>query len=125
MRLIRNLLWVDGLAAAVAGVAILLLRYWLSDWYRLPLDLLTFGGVVNLIYASYSLSLAKRPRRPKNLIVLLAVANFVWAMFCLRWAVVFVGTASLFGIAHFVLEALFVGGLAALEWRFRERLQTA
>jgi hypothetical protein len=35
------------------------------------------------------------------------------------------GTASAFGLAHLVGEGLFVGGLAVLEWRRRERLLTA
>ena len=32
------------------------------------------------------------------------------------------GTASWLGLAHLILEALFVGGLALLEWRWREVL---
>lgn len=123
--MIRKLLWVDGLAAAVAGGAVLLASSWLSGWYRLPQDLLFLTGMVNLAYVSYSLSLAMRPKRPKKLILLLVIANLVWAVLCLRWAVIFAGTASLFGLAHLVGEALFVGGLASLEWRLREQLRTA
>jgi hypothetical protein len=121
----RKLLWVDGLAGATAGAAVLLASRWLSDWYRLPLDLLFLIGMANLVYASYSLSLAIRPKRSKRLIVLLIFANLVWAVICLRWAVVFAGTASLLGLVHLVGEALFVAGLAGLEWRLREQLQTA
>jgi hypothetical protein len=40
-------------------------------------------------------------------------------------AVGFAGTASAFGLAHLLGEGLFVGGLAALEWRERERLRCA
>jgi hypothetical protein len=32
-------------------------------------------------------------------------------------------SASVFGVAHLAGEGLFVGGLAALEWRERERLR--
>lgn len=125
MVLRRKLLWVDGLAGAVAGVAVLLLGGWLSKWYRLPQDFLFFIGLVNLAYGSYSLSLARRARRPKTLILLLVVANLTWAVLCFRWVVVFGETASLFGLAHLVGEGLFVGGLACLEWRWRELLRTA
>lgn len=120
-----KLLWIDGLGATLAGVAVLLLRGWLVEWYRLSQDLLLLIGLANLAYALYSLSLASRARRPRALIVLLVVANLIWAVFCLRWAVLSHETASLFGLVHLVGEALYVGGLACLEWRWRELLRTA
>ena len=121
----RQLLWVDGLGGAVAGVAMLTMGGWLSEWYQLPRELLFLMGWVNLAYGSYSLSLAMRSKRPKPLILLLVVANLVWTVFCLRWAVVFSETASFLGLAHLVGEGLYVGGLACLEWRWRELLRTA
>lgn len=121
----RNLLWIDGLAGAIVGVAMLTLGGWLSELYRVPKDLLILMGLVNLAYASYSLSLASRSRRPIPFILLVAAANLIWAVFCFRWAFVFSETASFLGLAHFVVEGLFVAGLACLEWRWRELLQTA
>jgi hypothetical protein len=121
----RRILWVDGLAALVAGTVVLLISGWLSAWYRLPKELLLVVGGVNLGYASYSLSLAARSIRPAKLIVLLVVANLLWAIVCLILAVLYSDTASLFGLAHLVGEGLFVGGLACLEWRWRNLLLTA
>lgn len=121
----RKLLWVDSLTGAIVGVIVLLAITWLREWYRLPMNLLLLNGAANLTYACYSLSLAMRTRRPKVLILLLIVANLTWAVLCLRWAFVYAGTASLFGLAHLIGEALFVGGLASLEWRWREQLRTA
>lgn len=125
MDLRRKLLWVDCLAGAVVGIAMLVLGGWLSEWYQLPQDLLFLMGLANLAYASYSFSLAMRSKRPKTLIRLLVVANLTWAVACFRWAVVFSETANLFGLAHLVGEGFFVGGLACLEWRWRELLRTA
>ena len=89
-------------------------------------NLLLLIGVVNLLYGSFSLPLARRRQRPLVLIQLLAVANLAWALFfCFRWAYVYGDTASLFGLAHFVGEGIWVGGLGVLEWRWRESLQTA
>jgi hypothetical protein len=119
----RKLLWVDGLAAAAGGVAVLLSGSWLSGWYGLPRDLLLLIGGVNVGYALYSLSLAARAERPKALILLLVLANLGWAFVCLQWAVVFADTASLFGVAHLAGEGVFVGVLASLEWRWRELLR--
>ncbi len=103
----------------------LILGGWLSEWYRVPRDLLIFMGVVNLAYASYSLSLASRAERPMKLIILLAAANMTWGLVCWRWAFVYYDSVSVFGLAHFVGEGLFVAALACLEWRWREQLQTA
>lgn len=125
MDLRRKLLWIDCLAGAVAGIAMLSLARWLSEWYRLPLDLLFLMGWINLAYASFSLSLARRPERPAPFILLLILANLTWAVICWRWAVVFSETAGALGLAHLIGEGLFVGGLACLEWRWRELLRTA
>lgn len=122
MELRRKLLWVDCLAGGLVGVVVLLLCDWLSELYRLPRDLVFLMGCANLAYATYSFSLAIRSKRSKALIVLLVVANMTWAVLCVRWAVVHSETASLFGQLQLVGEALFVGGLACLEWRWREYL---
>ena len=121
----RKLLWVDCTAGAVAGVAVLTTRGWLSEWHQLPEDFLRLTGWVNLAYGSYSFSLAMLSRRPKPLLLLLIVANLTWAVFCWRWAVVYSATASPLGLTHLVGEGLFVGGLGCLEWRWRELLRTA
>ncbi len=121
----RRLLWVDGLAALSAGVAVLLVSGWLSAWYRLPQDLLVCIGLVNVAYAAYSISLALRSVRPQKLILLLVVANLTWAGVCLTLAINHSDTARIFGLAHLFGEGMFVGCLACLEWRWRELLRTA
>jgi hypothetical protein len=120
--LLRNLLWVDCGAALLAGLAVLLLSGWLSQLYVLPRELLVAVGVVNLMYGTYSFSLARRSRRRRSLLVLLIVANATWAVLCALAAIVLSGRASAFGLAHFIGEGVFVGGLAVLEWSQRERL---
>ncbi len=121
----RNLLWVDGSAGAVVGCLMLLASGWLSELYHLPRDLLIFMGLANLVYGSYSLSLAFRSRRPMALILLLVAANLIWALACLRWAVLYGDVASPFGLVQLLGEALFVGGLGYLEWRWRKLLLSA
>jgi hypothetical protein len=123
--MLRNLLWVDCTAAALAGVAMLALGAWLSRWYGLPGELLSFMGAANLLYATFSLSLAVRRRRAMRLIHLLVFANLAWSAVCVGLAVAFSGSATWLGTAHLIGEALFVAGLARLEWSRRERLTTA
>lgn len=125
MALSKRLLWVDCTAALVAGVAVLLLNRQLNTLYALPSNLLYLNGIANLAYASYSFSLAIRARRPMPLIYLLVALNTAWVILCLILAVAFWTTATPFGILHLVGEAVFVGGLAILEWNRRQQLLTA
>ncbi len=118
----QSVLWIDATAAALAGVVVLLISGWLSGWYGLPQELLISIGAVNLVYASYSSSLAMRTRRPKALILLLVSANLLWSVVCVILALIYGDTATLFGLAHLLGEALFVGGLGGLEWRWRDLL---
>jgi len=123
MNLRNPLLWIDGLSALLAGSVVLILIDWFVKWYRLPYELLTLVSVVNLIYASYAISLAVYLRRIKLMIVLLVVANLVWAAVCVGFVIVYGKTMSIFGFAHLLGEALFVVCLAGLEWRYRAFLE--
>ena len=116
------LLWVDCTAGIFAGVLVLAGSSWLSEFYALPRPLLAATGAANVAYGLFSFSLARRAARPRSLIVLLVVANALWAVFCVIVAAHFAATASLFGLAHLIGEAIVVGGLAVLEWRHREHL---
>lgn len=118
------LLWIDCAAAALAGVTVLMLSGWLSSLSALPRGLLLFMGAVNMLYASYSFALATRSRRPRLLINLLVFANLAWSVVCLGLALAFAGSVTSFGLGHLVGEAVFVGGLAGLEWRWRNQLLT-
>ena len=125
MRLSRTLLWIDSGAALLAGVAVLALATRLSELYALPRALLLGMGAANLTYGLFSGSLARRARRPPRLLVALVVANAAWAGLCGAAALGLADRATAFGLAHLVGEGLFVGGLAALEWRQREPLRRA
>ena len=122
MHVMKNLLWIDCIAGGLAGVLVLSLSGWLSRLHGLPRELLLLNGAVNLLYASYSFSLAVRTRRPPPLIKVLVFANLSWAVVCLWLVTVFSGSATVFGIGHLVGEAVFVGGLAGLQWRWRDQL---
>jgi hypothetical protein len=122
---LRHLLWIDSGAGLLAGTGVLALSARLSDLYALPRPLLVAMGVANLAYGAYSGALASRARRPYGLIVLLVAANATWAGLCGLAAARFAGAATGFGLAHLLGEGLFVGGLAAVEWRVRARLLVA
>lgn len=122
---VRALLWVDCTAGALVGAIVLALSGWLSELYGLPRDLLLVTGVANVLYATYSFSLARRAVRPLAGIVALAVANMAWGVICVGLVVAFADTGGVLGLLHLGAEAGVVGGLGALEWRHRDVLQTA
>ncbi len=113
----RALLWIDCGAALLAGALMFALGGWLSELYLLPRSFLALVASVNV-----ALSLALRARRPRALLLALVLGNAAWAAACGAMAFAVAGRASAFGVAHLVLEGLFVGGLARLEWRAREGL---
>ncbi|MEM6457408.1 MAG: hypothetical protein AAF772_20135 [Acidobacteriota bacterium] len=121
----RHLLWIDCSAGAAAGVTMLALSDWLSRWYQLPKGFMLMLGAVNLLYAAFSFSLARRARRPPPLLRVLIIGNGLWGVLCLAWAAMFARTASVFGLAHLTGEGLLVGGLAVIEWRWRHLLENA
>jgi len=121
-----NLLWMDSRAGLLVGALTLALGYWLAPWYGLSLPLLLLIAAANLAYGAFSAWLLARPRpRPLGLIQALVVANLAWALVCLSLVAAHFAEARWLGLTHLVSEAVFVGGLAVLEWRQRFALQTA
>lgn len=120
----QNVLWVDCTAGAVAGSLMLLLLPWITRLYALPRWLLLFIGAANLLYAAYSFTLAAWPGRSPALINLLIAANLTWSGLCLWLMFIFGPSATIFGTIHLGAEAVFVGALAIVEWRWRADLYT-
>lgn len=56
------------------------------------------------------------------MLVVLIFANATWAFLCLAFAMTIAGSGSIFSVQHFVLEGIYVGGLAAIEWTHRKKL---
>jgi hypothetical protein len=125
LNLPKHLLWIDCIGAAVVGVAVLLLSGWLSELEGLPRNVILFTGIVNLLYGSFSFSLAIRARRPMRLINALVWANLAWMPVCVGLVVAYWPTITVFGMMHLLGEGAYVGGLALLEWRYRDLLVTA
>jgi hypothetical protein len=122
MPFVRHLLWIDCVAAALAGTLVLCFVDALANLYAIPHAWLRLIGAINLFYACLSGSLALRNRRPVRWIAGLSIANGAWSMTCIGIAMAQTGTAMPWGMAHLLGEGAFVGTLALLEWRWRDRL---
>ncbi len=117
-----NLPWIDATAALSAGILMLVLCPIVSQFYALPSEFLTLNGVVSVLYSAIGWTLGARRPRSASLLYFLIAANATWAVFCLASAAQFASRASVFGLAHLVLEAAFVSALAAVEWRHRRAI---
>ncbi|MCI3881152.1 hypothetical protein [Acinetobacter higginsii] len=122
MNIQKNILWVDCTAAAFAGLIVLLAAQWLSQLYHLPKGIIVFVGCVNLLYASYSFTLANYKKRSMFLINILVIANSIWALVCLFILWRFWQQMTFFAVLHIAGEAIFVGALARLEYQWRYQL---
>lgn len=116
------MLWLDCTAGALVGVFVLAFSGWLGRLHALPEGVVILLGAANLVYAAYSFSLARRPGRTLLQVAVLVYANAAWAGVCLGLTFRYWEQASAFGFVHLVGEAVFVGGLAALQWRQRHQL---
>lgn len=106
------------MAAAYGAAFTLGLSPWLASLYDVPISWLIAIGIVNAIYGVCSFALARRTRNGfVPMLRFVAVANMVWAVICFILVIVWRHDASIFGLAHFALEGLFVGALGVWEWR--------
>lgn len=113
----------DSLGGLGVGVLVLSLRHVLASWYGLPVSVITAMGGANLLYGSFSLTLAARPAQRRRVTVLaLSLANMVWAIVCgaLVWR--FGAQLTVMGHTVLVFEALYVGGLGMVECWLRHEL---
>jgi hypothetical protein len=122
---LQRILWVDCIGAILTGLGMLLLSGPLSSLYGLPVAFVVGHALVHLAYGTYSFSLALRKRRPMWMLLVLIFANAAWAGFCVVFAATLIGNASIFAVSHFILEGIYVGSLAAIEWNRRESLKIA
>lgn len=117
----RVTLWLDAVAGALAGVLLLTLRDRLAGVFGFPVELVLFNAAANLVYASYSGTLATltalRIAPPRRALTLLIVANTTWVAVCAAILSRVWSHGTVVGLGYVSLEALFVGALAVLEYR--------
>lgn len=118
---LKQLLWVDGIAALLAGVSVLAFSSALSVLFDLPENVLRTQAIITLVYASYSISLANKKSHPKHLIYGLAIANWVYALVVTGLMIYFFRTVTIYGTLYFIAEVLFIGTLAFFEWNTIKR----
>ncbi|PKL30264.1 MAG: hypothetical protein CVV45_18415 [Spirochaetae bacterium HGW-Spirochaetae-10] len=115
----RILLSVDSMAALSVGLITLLITPFLADLYGWTEAFTRFMAAVNIAYGSFSGVQAwlflRHGRLFRPAVLLLVIANAAWIGHCFAQIWYLYDTASFYGLGQLGLEAIFVGGLAALE----------
>ncbi len=102
------------------GLVVLLISGWIAGVYEVPQSYVAFNGAVSVLYGAFGLALILRERRPLWGVSVLAGGNMAWGVVCLvAFGLLDVGWMPK---AHLFGEALFVGGLGVVEWRWRPDL---
>jgi hypothetical protein len=115
--LLKNLIWIDAIAATLSGLIVITLRSVLAPLLNLPESLLLTLSIVSFIYASFSFYLAQLKSKPRMLLTVLIAGNMIYTIVCIVLLIFFYHAATPLGIIYFLLEASFVAALALLEWR--------
>ena len=121
MKSALKILFVDSLGGLVAGFCTIMLGPLLTVWYGWPAGFALFIGLVNISYGCFSgflaLRLYRKDRLSRGMVIILLLANSIWAGQCFTQVWWLHENASYLGLAHLLFEGLWVGGLAYLEAR--------
>ena len=113
---LRRVLWLDAASGLGMAVAHFGFSGLLSHWLGLPLVWLQVSGAIVCGAVLLSGALASRAQPPAAGVRLLAAGNFLWVAASV-WAVWGAGLAlTTLGVVWVLLQAVFVLGLAELEW---------
>jgi len=115
----RGILRIDSLGGIAVGGAVLVGSRWLTELYGLPYRVIVSMAIANLAYGSFSGGLLrvwmKRGELAKIWISVLATANVAWLGVCAWVLVSHLHEVSVFGLAHLVIEGLYVAALGIVE----------
>ena len=120
-----KIIYTDSFAGVSVGVFTLIFWRFLANLYSVSGEIIILVGTMNVLYGCFAFSLLKSKRRTITSVRLLAKANFLWVLCCVVLLILHLHKASVWGLMHFAIEALFVGLLALLEWQNQENLTSS
>jgi hypothetical protein len=118
-----SILWIDCGGGLLVGGLMMIFSEPLIRLFELPGPVFFAVATANLLYGGFAMFVATVGQRSARLIASLAVANALWGFAALGIAICFLSTASLFGLAHLVIESAVVFWLASKEWPLSLEIQ--
>jgi hypothetical protein len=113
---LRRVLVVDAVSSAGMGVALLLAAGYVDEFLGLPAAFLERAGLSLLPFAAFVLYVVTRPALPRAQVWVVVVLNLMWTVDSLLIFVTGWLTPTALGTAFIVVQAVFVGVLAELEY---------
>ena len=120
-----KIIYTDSFAGISVGVFTLIFWQFLANLYSVSGEVIILVGTMNVLYGCFAFRLLNYKRRTITSVRLLAKANFLWVLCCVVLFTLHLHKASVWGLMHFAIEALFVGLLALLEWQNQENLTSS
>lgn len=123
-RFLPTVLWIDAASAAGSGLLQVGAGSLLASWLGLPAALLSTSGVVLFAFAGLAAWSARARPLPRAAVYVLIAANAAWVLGCVELLVTG-NPLTVLGQVFLIVQALFVGVLAELEWIGLRRTPTA
>ncbi len=121
MKKAGEILTIDSAGALVVGSLTVVLAPMLTIWHGWSEGFALFVGLVNIAYGCFSGFLAFRLNRTgqfsRNSIIILVIANAVWAGHCFTQVWWLIPSATWLGLSHLIFEGIYVIILAFFEAR--------
>jgi hypothetical protein len=114
---LKKLIWIDACAALTAVIVLLSFKNIFVSLFNLPKYLFTNLAIVAFCYAIYGFNLARQKRFSLLFVKILAIANAVYALFCLYLIFVFYEKATFLGVCYLLFDFAIVAILSYLEWQ--------
>jgi hypothetical protein len=112
---LNKILWADFGVGGFSGITGLCFSSFFERLLNLPyMHILLISGIT-LVYALSAGFLAQQLKKSIPLLRLQIKANWVWAAISLGLLLLYLKTATIFGVIYLVLQILVVGALAYLE----------
>jgi hypothetical protein len=114
---LKKLIWIDACAALTAVLVLMGFKNMFVSLFNLPEYLFTNLAIVAFCYAIYGFNLTRQKRFSLLWVKILAIANAVYALFCLYLIFVFYEKATFFGVCYLLFDFAIVALLSYLEWQ--------
>ncbi|MEJ5991073.1 hypothetical protein WG902_13815 [Ramlibacter sp. PS3R-8] len=123
-RFLPTVLWIDAVSAAGSGLLQVGAASLLAGWLGVPAALLSASGVALFAFAALAAWSAHARPIPRAAVYVLVAANAAWVLGCVELLLTG-STLTMLGQAFLVVQALFVGVVAELEWMGLRRAPAA
>jgi hypothetical protein len=113
---LRNALMIDAAASLLVGLPMAAAAHPLAALLGLPVPLLFWAGVICLPYAALLAMFSREQSIGAGVLIAIIVGNSLWVVACLLLAFAGWMLPTALGVGFLLVQAVFVGLFAELQW---------